>query len=326
MKILITGSSGHLGEALVRVLKTTNHQITGLDIVPSDFTDKVGSLVDRQFVKQCMKGVDTVLHTATLHKPHVITHSHQDFVDTNITGTLNLLEEAHYEDVNSFIFSSTTSTFGDAFTPLPNAPAVWVTEEIMPIPKNIYGVTKTAAENICQLFHRNYKLPCLVLRISRFFSEEDDEKEVRQTYQDENIKANEFLYRRVDIEDVVNAHILALEKASKIGFGCYIISATTPFTPDDLMDLQMNAPMVVKRKFPDYEKVYSNKGWKMFPSISRVYVNERARIDLGWQPKYDFQNVMDSLKVGKDYRSPLSLLVGSKGYHVQKFGDSPYPV
>jgi nucleoside-diphosphate-sugar epimerase len=91
-----------------------------------------------------------VLHTATLHKPHVATHSRQDFVDTNITGTLNLLEAAVANHVRSFVFTSTTSTFGDALTPPPGAPAVWITEDVVPIPKNIYGTTKVAAED---LFH-----------------------------------------------------------------------------------------------------------------------------------------------------------------------------
>jgi UDP-glucose 4-epimerase len=94
MKTLITGSSGHLGEALVRTLRSKNREVIGVDIVPSEFTDRVGSIVDRHFVKRCMEGVDAVMHTATLHKPHVVTHSRQSFVDTNITGTLNLLEEA----------------------------------------------------------------------------------------------------------------------------------------------------------------------------------------------------------------------------------------
>ena len=93
---------------------------------------------------------------------------------------------------------------------------------------NVYGLTKTAAEDLCKLFHRNHGLACLVLRTSRFFPEEDDRKETRQSYDDSNVKANEFLYRRVDIEDVVSAHLLALEKASSIGFGRYIITATTP--------------------------------------------------------------------------------------------------
>jgi hypothetical protein len=86
MKVLVTGSSGHLGEALVRTLNTTDHDVIGVDSVPSDFTNMVGSIVDRDHVQRCMKGVDAVLHTATLHKPHVFTHSHQNFVDTNITG------------------------------------------------------------------------------------------------------------------------------------------------------------------------------------------------------------------------------------------------
>ncbi len=87
--------------------------------------------------------------------------------------------------------------------------------EVTPIPKNIYGVTKTAAEALCELFYRNHGLPCLILRTSRFFPEVDDRKETREAYQDGNIKANELLYRRVDLEDVVSAHLLALEKAAR---------------------------------------------------------------------------------------------------------------
>ena len=94
MRILVTGSAGHLGEALMRVLRSRGRDARGTDIKPSDFTDKVGSIVDRVFVREAMAGVDAVLHTATLHKPHVATHTRQDFIDTNITGTLNLLEEA----------------------------------------------------------------------------------------------------------------------------------------------------------------------------------------------------------------------------------------
>src|SRR5262245_44087261 len=91
VKILVTGSSGHLGEALVRTLQSTSHEIAGVDLIESPFTSHVGSIADRAFVRRCMHGVGAVLHTATLHKPHVGTHSRQDFVDTNVTGTLHLL-------------------------------------------------------------------------------------------------------------------------------------------------------------------------------------------------------------------------------------------
>ena len=326
MKILVTGSSGHLGEALVRTMQGTTHQVVGLDRTASPFTGRVGTITDRAFVRRCVQGMDAVIHAATLHKPHVATHARQDFVDTNITGTLNLLEEAVSAGVSSFIFTSTTSAFGLALTPPPGAPAAWVTEDVRPVPKNIYGVTKTAAEDLCEVFHRRHRLACLVLRTSRFFPEVDDDPAVRRTYDDGNVKANEYLYRRVDLQDVVDAHVLALEKAPSIGFGRYIISATTPFQPDDLSDLRLNAPQVVERRVPEYAEEYARRGWRMFPGIERVYVNERARRELGWQPRYDFRQIIDCLRAGDAPRSPLARAVGSKGYHDRAFADGPYPV
>lgn len=326
MKILVTGSAGHLGEALVRTLKDHGHDVLGTDLLASDYTDRVGTIVDRDHVKACIDGVEAVLHTATLHKPHVATHSCQAFVDTNISGTLNLLEESALAGVRSFIYTSTTSAFGDALTPSPSEPAAWITEDVVPVPKNIYGVTKIAAEDLCQLFHRNHGLPCLILRTARFFSEEDDKRQIREAYEDDNAKANEFLYRRVDIEDVVDAHLLAMERAPHIGFGRYIISATTPFTQADLHELRSDTPAVLKRVVPEYEAEYNRRGWQMFPSIDRVYVNERACTELGWQPRHTFRHVLERLAADKDLLSPLAYAVGSKGYHETTFSDGPYPV
>src|SRR5262249_57893236 len=100
-------------------------------------------------------------------------------------------------------------------------------------------------------------------------------------------------YRRADIEDMVSAHVLALERARSIGFGRYIVSATTPFSQHDLRDLRMNAAAVVRRLVPEYEDVYAARGWSMFPTIDRVYVNERARRELGWRPRYDFAHLIE---------------------------------
>jgi UDP-glucose 4-epimerase len=326
VRVLVTGSSGHLGEGLVRILRDLGHEVVGLDIREHPFTNCVGSITDRSCVKSCMIGVQAVFHAATVHKPHVGTHSRQDFVDINITGTLNLLEEAVTAGVESFVFTSTTSVFGDALVPPVGAPAAWVTEEVTPIPKNIYGVTKATAEDLCQLFHRNQGLACIVLRTSRFFPEEDDDKAVREAYVDDNIKVNEYLFRRVDLEDVVNAHLLAAKHAPAVGFRRYIISATSPFSPGDLLDLRADAPLAVRRRVADYETEYARLGWRMIPGIDRVYINERARNELGWQPRYDFKFLIDRLRTGEDVRSPLARLVGSKGYHAEKFPEGPYPV
>jgi UDP-glucose 4-epimerase len=322
MRILVTGSSGHLGEALMRVLGSEGIDVVGLDVLASPYTTVVGSVADRGCVRRCMDGVDAVLHTATLHKPHVGSHRREDFVHTNITGTLTLLEEAVAAGVSRFVFTSTTSAFGRALVPAPGAPAAWIDEDVRPLPRNVYGATKVAAEDLCELVHRDHGLPVLILRTSRFFPEGDDRDDVRSAYEDLNLKVNELLYRRVDLEDVVSAHRLALERAPALGFGRYIISAATPLQRADCAQLRTDAPAVVRRVVPQYEAAYEQRGWRMFDSIERVYDSSRARAELGWAPRYDFGRAIELLAAGEDPRSELALAVGAKGYHAESTG--PY--
>jgi nucleoside-diphosphate-sugar epimerase len=319
-RILVTGSAGHLGEALVRVLRAEGREAVGLDLLASPFTGVIGSVADRDLVRESLTGVTAVLHTATLHKPHIGSHDRQAFVETNITGTLVLLEEAVTAGVGSFVFTSTTSAFGRALSPHPGAPAAWITEDVTPVPRNVYGVTKTAAEDLCELVSTDHELPVVVLRTSRFFPEADDRDEVRAAYDDANVKANEYLYRRVDIEDVVSAHLLAAAQAPGLGFARYIVSATTPFARDDAADLATDAQKVVRRLFPDHEAEYERRGWTMFPRLDRVYDNARARAELGWMPRYDFRRVLDRLEADEDPRSQLARDVGAKGYHATSTG------
>lgn len=326
MRVTVTGSAGHLGEALVRKFRGDGIEVRGLDLLESPFTTHVGSLVDADFVLHSTRGCDAIIHTATLHKPHVATHPKRAFVDTNVHGTLNVLEAAVENRVSATVFTSTTSAFGSVMSPAPGEPAVWVTEELHSVPKNIYGVTKTAAEDLCELFHRTKGLPVIVLRTSRFFPEADDRPQIREAYDDFNLKANEFLNRRLDIADAVDAHVLAMERAQEIGFARYVISATTPFTMDHLPRISRDAPAVVGELFPEFEGLYQELGWRMFPAIGRVYVNQKARDELGWQPRFDFGTVLDCLGRDEDFLSPISRTIGCKGYHSEVFSHGPYPV
>ena len=344
--VLVTGSSGHLGEALVRVLRARRQEdqrqedqrqedqrqedqrrdgrdaVTGLDRKPGAYTDITADITDRPAVRRALAdtGATAVIHAATLHKPHIGSHDKQAFIDTNVTGTLNLLEESVAAGVRAFVYASTTSAFGRALVPAAGQPAAWITEEVPGIPRNIYGATKAAAEDLCQLAHAEYGLPVIVLRVARFFPEGDDDDAVRAAYPDANLKANELLYRRVDIADAVDAHLLAARHAARIGFARYIISATTPFTTGDLPRLRNDLAGAAGEKFPGLAREYQRRGWRLFPGIDRVYVNARARAELGWQPRYDFRRLLDALSRDEDPRSPLARAVGAKGYHDRPTG------
>jgi UDP-glucose 4-epimerase len=187
-------------------------------------------------------------------------------------------------------------------------------------------VTKLAAEGLSELFARRERLPVVILRTSRFFPEPDDDPDVRGRYGTANAQANELLYRRADIADVAAAHIAALERAPGLGFGRYIVSAPTPFSPDDAAALRSDAPAVVARHFPDFPALYAARGWRMFESIDRIYDSGRAVAALGWRPRHDFAAVLEALRSGADFRSDLARAVGSKGYHDEIFADGPYPV
>jgi nucleoside-diphosphate-sugar epimerase len=332
-RILVTGSSGHLGEALVRVLRERHAEgargdaqcpgaVTGLDLRPGPYTGITGDIADRDAVREALaaSGATAVIHAATLHKPHVGSHGKQAFIDTNVTGTLNLLEESVAAGVRAFVYTSTTSAFGRALVPAAGEPAAWITEDVPGIPRNIYGATKAAAEDLCQLVHAEHGLPVVVLRVARFFPEGDDDDAVRAVYPDANVKANELLSRRVDVADAVDAHLLAADRAARSGFARYVISATTPFSEGEMMRVRGDLGGIVREKFPDLDREYQRRGWRLFPGIDRVYVNARARAELGWRPRYDFRRLLDALSRDEDPGSPLARAIGAKGYHDRPTG------
>ena len=301
MNILVTGSSGWLGQTLVPRLRRDGHTVIGLDPEAGATTDIVGSVIDRALVRSTIrtKNIEAIVHAAARHKPHIETHDNSEFVAVNVQGTLNLLEEAVEARVSRFVFTSTTSVMISQKIRDGKAggarEAVWIDETMTPLqPRNIYGVTKLAAEDLCRLFHQLHKLPIVVLRTSRFFPEEDDMAHaIRQS--GENTKANEFLFRRLSVEDAAEAHVAALAKAPEIGFDTFIVSALTPFSPSDGRELIANAPAVVARYFPDYRTKYGKRGWTMFESIDRVYDSNKARQLLGFTCRTNFRQVLDGL-------------------------------
>ena len=324
--LLITGSAGHLGEALRRDAQAKGLPARGLDQKASAYTDIVGDIADPGVLERAFEGVTQVVNTATLHKPHVVTHSRQAFVHTNIEGTLALLETAADRGVKAFVHISTTSVFGRAMRPRPGDPAVWVTEALTPIHKNIYGVTKSAGEDLCQLMHERTGLSVLALRTSRFFPEIDDDEARRDAMPDAALKILEFLHRRVAIEDIVSAVYQALEHAPKQGFDRYIISAPTPLEEQDAPRVANDLPALLQEKAPELAAAFDRAGWPLPEGLDRVYDSRKAQQALGWAPTHSAEAALKRFLDTGDWRGPLALAVGKKPYHDQTFEDGPFPV
>jgi nucleoside-diphosphate-sugar epimerase len=297
MHILLTGSSGWLGRFLAPMLRARGDTVVGLDVAPGVDTQVIGSVADRALVDRVFAehGIEAVIHGGALHKPDIVRYPAQAFIDVNVTGTLNLLEAARAAGHDRFVFTSTTSLMiSQAIRDEHADEAVWLDETSGPLePRNIYGVTKLAAEQLCRLAWLESGMACVVLRTSRFFPEEDD---THRTLSGENMKANELLHRRLTVEDAARAHIAALDRAADVGFGTFIVSAPTPFRREDCAELKRNAAAVIARHFPDAPKLYATKGWELPGSIGRIYDAALAERVLGFRCETGFTAVLDALR------------------------------
>lgn len=298
MRILLTGSSGWLGRFLAPRLRADGHAVIGLDVAPGADTRVVGSVADRALIDRAFAehGIEAVIHAGALHKPDIARYPEEAFWAVNVEGTRNLLEAAVAAGHDRFLFTSTTSLMiSDAIRSGPLDRAVWLTEESEPAPRNIYGVTKLEAERLCRRVHDETGLAVAVLRTGRFFPEDDD------THRDlygPNHKANEFLGRRLTVEDAAEAHVVALEKAPVLGFETFILAAPTPFGPEDAEEMLRDAPGLIARHFPEAAALYAEAGWALPARIERIYDPSRAERLMGFRCRSDFAAILDALRRG----------------------------
>lgn len=287
MRLLVTGSSGQLGREICQQL-AGRHEVVGLDLAPGPHTQHLGNVADREKVFTLARGVDVIIHAASLHVPDLKHRKRADFVDVNVMGTLNVLEAAVAEKVSRVVYTSTTSVYGTAL----EAPdrAVWVTEELAPRPRDVYDVTKLSAEELCRVFAREDALAVTCLRTSRFYKQSP---ELIVWYR---------LFRGGDLRDIARAHVLAAHQA-QTGFELFNVSGPTPFRREDCELLHRDVRAALHRRVPGFVEEFEKRGWKLPARIDRVYVSNRAAEHLGYHPKHGWREAL--LQVQAEHGGPF---------------------
>jgi UDP-glucose 4-epimerase len=274
MKILLTGSSGRVGRAVFRAL-AAHHEVVGLDRRPFATTRLVGDFFDRSLLRQGLTGIDAVIHTASLHAPQVAVEDDREFARVNVDGLARLLEMVGEAGVRSFVYTSTTALYGDAVEP---EGCTWLDEHTPVLPRTIYHRTKAEAETLLERA-AGPTLAVRVLRMSRCFPEAVERMAVYR------------LHRGIDLRDVADAHVAALEVRGA-AFQRYLVSGQTPFRREDAVLLAECPRDAFALRCPALVSEFDRRGWRLPSRIDRVYDPSAARAALGWQSQYGFEEVL----------------------------------
>jgi nucleoside-diphosphate-sugar epimerase len=283
MRVVVTGSSGRVGRAIVARLRADGHAVAGFDRAPASTTDVVADLGEGAALRAALGGADAVVHAAALHAPHVGVLPDAEFQRINVDGTCALLDAASAAGVRRIVLTSTTALYGAAAEGV--EAAAWIDEDTVPQPQTIYHRTKLAAEALLREAALTGGPMLRVLRMSRCFPEPAPAMAVLR------------LQRGVDARDVAAAHALALAHDGP-AHAIFVVSGATPFRREDAVQLATDAATAIRRRAPALAEAFAVRGWPLPASIDRVYDPARALADLGWRPWHGFEAVLAAWDAG----------------------------
>lgn len=178
MKVLITGGSGFIGSHIVEHFQGVAEEIRVLDNLRTGYKNNLdgldhtfieGSVTDRELVKEAVKDVDYIFHLAAMVSVPESMSKISECVDINVTGLLNVLEEASAAGVKKLVFASSAANYG-------NNPTVPKVETMYPEPQSPYAITKLDGEYYLEMFRTTGRLETTSIRFFNVFGPRQDPK------------------------------------------------------------------------------------------------------------------------------------------------------
>ena len=297
-KILVTGADGFIGSHLCETLVRAGHEVRAfvyynsfghwgwLDSSPPEVRDALdifaGDVRDPHGVRTAMQDCDTVLHLAALIGIPYSYHSPDAYVDTNIRGTLNIVQAARDLGVDKVVHTSTSEVYGTAqFVP--------ITEDHPLQGQSPYSATKIGADQIALSFHRSFETPVAVIRPFNTFGPRQSARAViptiitqiaaghRQIKLGSLHPTRDFSY----VADTVRGFVRVAESAASVG-NVINIGSNFEISIGDTVDL------IAQQMDVDIETVSDDQRTRPKDSeVERLWAdNSLARELLDWTPKY----------------------------------------
>lgn len=304
-KILVTGSEGFIGSHLTEELVKRGYDVRAfvlynsfnsngwLDTLPKDIVDHVeifqGDIRDPHGVKKAVQGTDAIFHLAALIAIPFSYHSPDAYVDTNVKGTLNVLQAARENGNERILVTSTSEVYGTAqYVPI---------DEKHPYQgQSPYSATKIGADRLAESFYRSFELPVTIVRPFNTFGPRQSARAVIPTIimqllaGREEIKlgslspTRDFNY----VKDTVNGFISMYESEKTIGQEINIATQQE-------ISVGTLAEELIRQINPKARIVCEEQRLRPVKSeVNRLLgSNEKIRRLTDWEPKYTFEQGLE---------------------------------
>ena len=301
VKVLITGADGFIGSHLTEELVNLGYDVRAfvyynsfnsygwLDSIPTETKSKIeffaGDIRDPNGVREAMAGVNIVFHLAALIAIPFSYHSPDSYIDTNVKGTLNIIQAARYNKINRVLITSTSEVYGTAkFIP--------ITEEHPKQSQSPYSASKIGADAIADSFYRTFDLPLTIVRPFNTFGPRQSARAVIPTIisqllnGDEKIKLGDITPTRdlLFVKDTVNGFLRIANCDKLIGHEVNIATQSE-------ISIGNLAQLLINKINP--KAIIVSDSVRLRPEKSEVFrlmgSNEKLKIFTDWEQKYSLE-------------------------------------